>query len=215
MMLAEKKILIRNQNIILTNQRAMFWEESSALIFSDLHLGKTAHFRKNGIALPDNLIQNDLQRLSDLIHHFKPGKLIIVGDFLHAGKNSELDIFHTWKLQFLNLKMILVKGNHDRIKAQFYEENCIEIVEDLMEIEPFTFIHEPNNHSEKFSISGHIHPGIILCGKAKQAIKLPCFAISENQIILPAFSKFTGLYTKSLHQNFKFIAFTKGTIFEV
>ena len=71
MMLAEKKILIRNQNIILTNQRALFWEESSALIFSDLHLGKTAHFRKNGIALPDNLIQNDLQRLSDLIHHFQ------------------------------------------------------------------------------------------------------------------------------------------------
>ena len=70
MMLAEKKIVIRNQSFILTNQRAMFWEESSALIFSDLHLGKTAHFRKNGIALPDNLIQNDLQRLSDLIHHF-------------------------------------------------------------------------------------------------------------------------------------------------
>ena len=106
------------------------------------------------------------------------------------------------------------RQNHDRIQAKFYEENCIEIIEDLMEIEPFTFVHEPNNHSEKFSISGHIHPGIILCGKAKQAIKLPCFAISENQIILPAFSKFTGLYTKSFHQNFKFIAFTTGTIFE-
>ena len=63
MMLAEKKIVIRNQSFILTNQRAMFWEESSALIFSDLHLGKTAHFRKNGIALPDNLIQNDLNFL--------------------------------------------------------------------------------------------------------------------------------------------------------
>ena len=30
----------------------MFWEEEKALIVSDLHFGKTGHFRKSGIAVP-------------------------------------------------------------------------------------------------------------------------------------------------------------------
>ena len=206
---------IQNETLIFTNQKAIFWEREKTLIISDLHVGKSAHFRKSGIAVSSEILLDDLKVLENLIEYFHAEKLIVVGDLFHAGMNSDLNIFCEWRNKYSSLKIILVKGNHDRIQAQFYEENCIEIIEDLMEIEPFTFVHEPNNHSEKFSVSGHIHPGIILYGKAKQAIKLPCFAISENQIILPAFSKFTGLYTKSLHQNFKFIAFTTGTIFEV
>ena len=85
MILAEKTIVIQQHTFVLTNQRSLFWKEAKSLILSDLHLGKTAHFRKNGIALPSEIIEKDLQRLSDLVKHFEPQKLIIVGDFVHAG----------------------------------------------------------------------------------------------------------------------------------
>jgi metallophosphoesterase superfamily enzyme len=61
MKIIEKLISIKKESFILTNQRALFWKETSALILSDLHLGKTAHFRKNGIPLPANIILEDLK----------------------------------------------------------------------------------------------------------------------------------------------------------
>lgn len=64
MILVEKTINIKQQNLVLTNQRALFWKETETLVLSDLHLGKTAHFRKNGIALPSEIIEKDLKRFS-------------------------------------------------------------------------------------------------------------------------------------------------------
>jgi len=93
MNIKKKEITIAQQHFTLTNQSALFWKEHSTLVISDLHLGKTAHFRKNGIALPVDLIKEDLKRLRDLIIHFDAEQLLIVGDFLHAGKNSEIEIF--------------------------------------------------------------------------------------------------------------------------
>ena len=206
---------IQNETLIFTNQKAIFWEREKMLIISDLHVGKSAHFRKYGIAVSSEILLDDLIVLEKLILQFEAEKIMIVGDLFHAGENSDLEIFCEWRNRFSHLKIILVKGNHDRISEKFYHENCIDCVENSIEIPPFTFINEPENGNEKFTISGHIHPGIVLYGKAKQAVKLSCFAISENQIILPAFSKFTGLDTKTLKDNFKYIAFTKGTVFEV
>ena len=93
MKIATKNINIQNEVFTLTNQRALFWKKEKALILSDLHIGKTTHFRKNGIALSDQVFENDLQRLSVLIEYFKPEKFIVVGDLLHAGDNSGVDKF--------------------------------------------------------------------------------------------------------------------------
>lgn len=215
MILAEKKIVVRNQNFILTNQRAMFWEEASALVFSDLHLGKTAHFRKNGIALPDNLIQNDLQRLSDLIYHFKPQKLIIVGDFLHAGKNSELAIFHSWKGQFPNLKIILIKGNHDRISKDHLQTLGVNEIYTTYEEHELIFSHDKLENQEKFVISGHLHPGIRVKTAVHRFLRFPSYILTPQQLILPAFSSFTGLDTKNHPGRSQYFFFTEEGIYQI
>lgn len=205
---------IQGETIIFTNLRALYWKKEKALILSDLHVGKSAHFRKNGIAIPAGILEKDLKNLEKLIGHFEVHHLLIVGDLFHAGKNGDLDVFCEWRKQFSHLKLTLIKGNHDRIKNEFYEEHCIDLVEDHLEIGPFIFVHEPEVKSKKFSISGHIHPGVVF-GTYKEKIKLPCFSYSKNQLVLPAFSEFTGLDTLSLRRNFKAIAFTKSLIFEV
>ncbi len=61
-----------NQQFWLTTDRTMYWEEEKALIVSDLHFGKTGHFRKSGIAVPASVYKEDLQRLIVQIQYFQP-----------------------------------------------------------------------------------------------------------------------------------------------
>jgi len=208
-------ITILNEELVLTNQRAIYWNKESALILSDLHIGKTAHFRRHGIPMPDDILQKDLRRLKELINHFNTRRLIIVGDLFHAEANSDMDTFKTWLKQFDDLNLVLVKGNHDRQSQRLMDELNIH-VESTLIIDPFIFIHDPSDKTTKnFTFSGHIHPGVLLKGKGKQKLKLPCYQVSENQIILPAFSLFTGLNTLSNKTDVVSYAFTDTAIFRL
>src|SRR3954463_1699855 len=103
---------LHQQHLWLTAQRSIFWEEQKALIVSDLHFGKTGHFRKSGIAVPQKVYQEDLQRLVHLLNHFKPRQLIVVGDFFHSHANTELDWFKRWREDLSEISILLVRGNH-------------------------------------------------------------------------------------------------------
>lgn len=214
MNLATKNINIQNEKFTLTNQRAAFWEKEKALIFSDLHIGKTAHFRKNGIALANHIMKNDLERLSILIEYFQPEKFIVVGDLLHAGDNSDVDDFCVWKNQYPQIKFYLVEGNHDRISKKLEEKLCLDFRADVLEINSVLFVHDFDKFHQKFQITGHIHPGFSLNSAVKN-IKLPCFVQTENQLLLPAFSEFTGLDLKNTPKKGKFFVFTDSEIFEI
>jgi uncharacterized protein len=184
---------IHDQNLWLSAQRSIFWEEQKALIVSDLHFGKTGHFRKSGIAVPQNVYKEDLQRLVSLLHHFKPEKLIVVGDFFHSHANVELDWFKKWRDDFFQLEIILVKGNHDILKDAWYKEAGINVVDKDLKINSFLFTHDKcESYKDFYTFCGHIHPGIYLQGLGKQSLRLPCFYFSREHCILPAFSKFTG-----------------------
>lgn len=214
MTLLEKEFSLHNHLFILTNQRVIFWPKENTLILSDLHVGKAAHFRKSGIAIPSEVLMDDLQKLEDLILHYNAQKIVIVGDLFHAGYNSDLDLFKDWRAKFSE-EFILITGNHDRLSCNVYEELGIECLKDLLIIDEINFVHDPKNSPKDcFCISGHIHPGFVLRTR-NESIKLPCYAVSDHQIVLPAFSKFTGLDTKSLKNGYRNIVFTEGTIFEV
>jgi Predicted ICC-like phosphoesterases len=78
--IATHNITFNQQELALTNQRAIFWQATKSLILSDLHIGKTAHFQKSGIPIPKGVLTADLERLKELIIFFKATNLIIVGD---------------------------------------------------------------------------------------------------------------------------------------
>lgn len=214
MQIASKIIHAAGETFELTNRRAAFWKREKALIFSDLHVGKAAHFRKNGIALGSQMMQADLRRLEKLIGHFQPEKLIIVGDLLHAGNNSEVDEFCSWKNTFQDVQFCLVEGNHDRISKKLDEKLCLDLKTDKLVINNIMFVHDHQQNEKIFQITGHIHPGFTL-RTAVSRIKLPCFVQTENQLLLPAFSEFTGLDTKSIPKKAKYFIFTPSEIHEV
>lgn len=185
--------ILNNQHLWLSAQRSIFWEEEKALIVSDTHFGKTGHFRKSGIPVPQNVYKEDLQRLVLLLDHFKPEQLIVVGDFFHSHANVELDWFLKWREDFSSLKIILVRGNHDILKNAWYQKAGIELVEKELQLRSFLFTHDKcEERNELYTFCGHIHPGIYLHGLGRQSLRLPCFYFGESHCVLPAFSRFTG-----------------------
>ncbi len=119
-MRASEKFLLHNQTLWLTSDRCIYWEEQQSLIVSDTHFGKTGHFRKSGIGVPQNVYKEDLQRLVNLFQYFKPQQLIVVGDLFHSTINRELEFFQKWRNDFHQLHIELVKGNHDILKKDWY-----------------------------------------------------------------------------------------------
>jgi len=189
-------INVKDEELILVKERALFFPKHQLLAISDLHLGKAAHFRKAGIQVPSTLAQNDLQRLSVIIDRYQPQTLLINGDMFHHELNSDIDEFERWKQNYEQLKFVLVKGNHDRLTNQHYKDLAIEIHEPSYCTDKFCFIHDAVKCEENqlYPISGHIHPGVTIFGKAKQQLKFPCFFFGKEYAILPAFSAFTGLF---------------------
>jgi DNA ligase-associated metallophosphoesterase len=191
--------ILQQQQLWLTTQRAIYWQQQNALILSDLHLGKTGHFRKHGIAIPQQVYKEDLQRLASLMAHFKPALLIIVGDLFHSHANKELDLFVKWRNDFSHVHIQLVKGNHDILKADWYLHAGIETVEHEWQLGPFRFMHnmpaDCGAADKPYCFSGHLHPGIKLNGLAKQSLAFPCYYFGSHHAVLPAFSRFTGLAT--------------------
>ncbi|HEY0897867.1 MAG TPA: ligase-associated DNA damage response endonuclease PdeM [Sphingobacteriaceae bacterium] len=187
-----------DEYLLLLPQKALFWKNTSTLIVADVHLGKVGHFRKAGIAIPRALEQEDLALLSDLIHEYKPLRIIFLGDFFHSDMNNDWDWIVMWRDLYKNIEMVLVRGNHDIIHDRFYEKLGFSLHETLSE-GPFLFTHEPLDPAELkqakgYVISGHIHPGVKLRGKGRQSAVLPCYCFGDRQGLLPSFGKFTGKF---------------------
>lgn len=189
---------ILGNTFLLSAARCIFWEEEGILIMSDLHLGKTGHFRKSGIAIPQAIFKEDMQRLVTQLQIFKPTQVIIIGDMFHSHDNKEHEFFLKWRSDFADIPIHLVKGNHDILKEAWYAKAGITINKCELTIGDFVFVHDFNDCSAPGSgyiFSGHIHPGVTVRGAGRQSLHFPCFYFGKQYAVLPAFSKFTGTYT--------------------
>jgi uncharacterized protein len=197
---------IQDQQFWLTTDRTMFWEEEKALIVSDLHFGKTGHFRISGVAVPALVYKEDLQRLIVQIQHFQPRELIIVGDMFHSRANRELDLFLKWRSDLSGIPIRLIRGNHDILDEKWYRDADILLSPQTLSRRQFHFIHDITDHlggkegflvptagAGSYFFSGHVHPGIRINGAGKQSLCFPCFYFGKKYAVLPAFSRFTGV----------------------
>ncbi len=215
MNLIEQPVCFAGNDLLLNNQRSIYWQAQNALIFSDLHSGKSAHFRKHGMAIPSYLHYSDLERLQFLIQHYQPKKIIIVGDLVHAAGNKEVIDFKRLTSTFSTIDFHLIKGNHDRISEKLIKDLGIASVTENLVIDTIQFVHEPNSNHNIPTISGHIHPGIQIPLLKNSRKNLPCFVVQSSQIILPAFSKFTGLDIKTTFKDANFYGFHEEGFFIV
>ncbi|MFM1932687.1 MAG: ligase-associated damage response endonuclease PdeM [Bacteroidota bacterium] len=187
--------VVAGEQLVLLAEKAIWWERESTLIITDVHVGKAAHFRKNGIALPKRANDDNLWRLSVLLQQWQPKTLIVLGDLVHSRLNAEWTDFVEMMRMFPSTSLILVQGNHDVLEEESWNELPMHVVATHVQ-EPFLFCHDPSEITtgEGYVLSGHIHPSVRLRGGARQKLVLPCFWFGSRVGVLPSFGYFTGHY---------------------
>lgn len=201
---------INNHNFKLHPSGAIYWKEKKMLLIADVHLGKVAHFRKYGAAVPVDAAFKNLEKLTEISNHFQPEIICFLGDLFHSKLNDEWHDFEKW-VEYIQAKIILISGNHDIIPKYLYQDLDIKVFDELT-LEGFYLTHHPTEIKGLFNFSGHIHPGIKMRGLGRQSLRLPCFYKTLNSLILPAFGNFTGKHILTPSKKDEVFAIVEGEV---
>jgi DNA ligase-associated metallophosphoesterase len=183
------------ETVMLLPERALWWPAGATLFIADLHLGKAATYRALGQPVPAGTTRKNLERLSQLLRHYRPRQLVFLGDFLHAAQARTASVLHglaAWREEFAALDCLLVRGNHDSRAGDPPPALGITVVDEPWPLGPFAACHHPQQISGQGVIAGHLHPAVRLYGAGRDRIRLPCFCVEAGLMVLPAFGEFTG-----------------------
>lgn len=204
--------------VVARADKTLYWPKENTLFVADLHFGKMAHFRKNGLAVPEIGVKSTIAIIQRAILETGAIRLVVLGDFFHSLANSILlELEQEWQMGE-EVEQWLVPGNHDIIDEAWFIKLGFAIVPQGTEIGSYILVHEPPEKPKEncHYLCGHIHPGIVIKGKARQSLRLPCFYFGGSIAILPAFGAFTGL--AKITSNAKtdsIIAVSEGEVFMV
>jgi len=188
-------VRIKSHTLTLLPSKSIFLAEEQILLLADLHLGKINHFRRSGIAVPPKTNAQNLERLISELQQQEPKRVIFMGDLFHSHYNEEWEVFGQTLRSFPDISFELVMGNHDIMSDYQYLKHEMIIHPDPITIGELLLSHEPleNFNDQYYNLAGHIHPGVVLRGRGRQGMRLPCFLFGEKKGLIPAFGAFTGL----------------------
>lgn len=179
---AEPAYGVRIGDLLLTPSRAVVHLPTRTAIIADLHLGYSQARRRNGEAVPERNLSDELTRLESLHGAGWLHNLIVAGDVVEKSDQANLvNGFRTW-LAKREVKLIgIVPGNHDGALGELAEEK---IFFEKMDIGSWQIIHGDGRLPHGNIIQGHVHP----CVRLSQGVAAPCFLVHSSRLILPAFS---------------------------
>jgi DNA ligase-associated metallophosphoesterase len=181
-------------NLTLLPEKAVWIDSMGVLLIADLHFGKAAHFRKSGIPISEKVHDQDYQMLTSLVSKYSPKEVYFLGDLFHSSWNEEWEKLLSFLGLFPNTSFHLVVGNHDILPSEKYQDSRLKVHTHPIDLESLLLSHEPTLPPTGFlNVCGHVHPGILLKGRAKQRVRIPCFHYSNYVLVLPSFGNFTGL----------------------
>lgn len=184
------ELIWHEQRLVLLGERAVWMPDYEVLLVADLHLGKESAFRAASIPVPDVTVI-DLGRLSSLIDKTECRRLIILGDLVHCARGLSREVIDQaarWREEHRDLHVQLIVGNHDA-KAGCLPTSWNLDSRDVADCGPFQLQHVPPKRSIKPCLAGHVHPKCRL-RTSTDSMTLPCFVLTEEVLILPAFGTF-------------------------
>ena len=187
------ELRLSGESVVLLPQKAVWWPARSTVLIADTHFGKAATFRSHGIPIGDESLEQDLERLSEIVNHTSADRVVVLGDLLHArrGRSPQtLARITRWRTQHRALAVELVRGNHDRAAGPPVEDWQMGILPDEHREGPFAFCHYPKDVAGAYVLAGHLHPKIVVPFEAAGKAKLACFWIRPQHAVLPAFGSF-------------------------
>lgn len=206
-----------DQTLQLHPFRAIYWEEQNSLLLADLHLGKAAHFRKAGLAVPAQAGDTNWDRLISLLFDLKPARVLFLGDLFHSDYNPAWEDLTQLIQQFQPISFELIPGNHDILAEPMYQEAGLILHPVTVTLGPFYLTHHPQAETPAglYNLAGHIHPSVRLQGAARQSLRLPCFYFGARGGLLPAFGAFTGTADIPVQLGDRVFVIAEGQVLEV
>ena len=181
----------------LLPHRAAHDPDHGLLLVADAHIGKAVSFRRLGVPVPAGTTQQALSRLDQLLAATGARHLVFLGDLLHSARvqrSAALALMLDWRQRHAGLDMTLVRGNHDQQAGDPPAALGIACVDGPLRLGPWALQHQPGTVAGAYALAGHVHPGVLLRGRAHDRLRLPCFHFGPAAGVLPAFGEFTGLH---------------------
>ena len=185
---------IKGEKFVFDKSGSIFLEKLNALIFSDLHLGKSRSFADHGNFIPPYDLDETILNLKNIIEKYKPKRLISLGDSFHENKS-----IHKIKKKYVNainslldkIDITWIEGNHD--SNLMFKDKIQGNFKNFYKLKNFKFVHSKSEINEVniFDFSGHYHPKITLKFNGLN-YSYKCFILTENFCILPSFGTYTG-----------------------
>ena len=191
---------IGGQQLQLLPQRAAYLPGHRTLLVADAHIGKAVSFRRLGVPVPEATTDGMLARLSDALAATQAERVVFLGDLLHSARAhaaATLAAVERWRGQHRQLDLVLVRGNHDRHAGDPPAAWGVQAVDEPLRLDGLALKHHPDAEPGAYVLAGHVHPGVLLGGRAHDRLRLPCFHFGPKVGLLPAFGEFTGLHVVS------------------
>ena len=188
------------------DSRLALWHETQRwLAVSDLHFGYELNRNRHGGLYPLWGMHTVEQRLRELITHYQPARLILVGDVMDGTGSADETLALVARIA-KECELICIMGNHDAPVLR----RASGFVESHME-EGFYF-HHGHRMAEMYGwlapeerhcihITGHLHPAYLFSDGAGLRLKMPAFMQARFDLptdetesappecwVLPAFS---------------------------
>ncbi|MBS3090653.1 metallophosphoesterase [Candidatus Pacearchaeota archaeon] len=185
--------------------KALWIKKQKVLILADLHIGYEEALNKQGVLVPRTQFKETKRKIEELLQEVKLKIIVINGDLKHEFGGISRQEWHE-TLGILDLlrekaKVILIKGNHDRILEPIARKKGLEIKEFYcIDSEKICILHgnevriEKEVNNAKILIIGHEHPAISLQEGMKSEI-YKCFLLGrwkgKKLIVMPSFLPLT------------------------
>ena len=167
---------------------ALFWQEESLLVVSDLHLEKGSSFAARGVLLPPYDTPATLGRLAAVIARHDPRMVIALGDSFHDRRaHQRLTVPDRDAIAAMQVRRdwIWISGNHDPALPS----DLGGVVADEVAIGRIVFRHEPTGAAGE--IAGHLHPKARVATRGR-SMERRCFAGDGERVVMPAFGAYAG-----------------------
>ncbi|MES2259050.1 MAG: ligase-associated DNA damage response endonuclease PdeM [Pseudomonadota bacterium] len=187
---------LAGERVLLLAHKALYWPSAKMLLVSDIHFGKAAAFRALGVPVPRGTTGANLAALDAVLAEYDVDHIVFLGDFLHARAahaQATLAAMAQWRESHPQLRLTLVRGNHDRHAGDPAARLDIAVVDEPFNVAPFSLCHHPelDEAGIGYVLAGHVHP-VYMLRSGREAVRLPCFVLGPARAILPSFGAFTG-----------------------
>lgn len=193
-MTGSRELLVAGERLLLLAQKAVYWPAAKMLVIADIHFGKAASFRARGVPVPRGTTTQNLAALDELMALHEVAHILFLGDFLHARAAhapATLAAMLGWRSRHPDLRLTLVRGNHDRHAGDPAASLAIAMADEPYTVGPFSFCHHPDLEADGYVLAGHVHPVFVLATRF-ESLRLPCFLVGPGRMVLPSFGAFTG-----------------------